>query len=215
MDPLNLDGSMSNHLSLERLVFFSDAVIAIAMTLLAADLRVPQIDMASAAKDLPAALAAAQPQMVSFAISFAVIGIYWLSHHRTFSYITRYDGVLAVLNLVFLFFIVIMPFIARLFGEYAYLPFSTLAYSLTVGGIGLAQAFIWFYATRGHRLVDPQLTDRVITAGNLRNFLGALIFLVAGPAALVSVPLSYVLWWLSPIAVIFSVRLYLRRQSSA
>ena len=213
-DPLNLDGSPASHLSLERLVFFSDAVIAIAMTLLAADLRVPQLDPAAAVRDLPSVLVAARPQIVSFAISFVVIGIYWLSHHRTFSYITRYDGRLAVLNLMFLFFIVIMPFVARVYGEYAYLPFSTLAYSLTVGGIGLAQAFIWLYATRDHRLVDPTLDDRVIAAGNLRNFLGALIFLVAGPAALLSIPLSFVLWWLSPIVVIFSVRVYNRRHAS-
>ncbi len=214
MDSPNLSGRPSNHLSLERLVFFSDAVIAIAMTLLAADLKLPQLDPASAASQLPAALASIQPQVVSFGISFMVIGIYWLSHHRTFTYITHYDHRLAVLNLVFLFFIVIMPFVARLYGEYAYLPFSTLIYSMAIGGIALAHAFIWLYSTRGHRLVNPQLDDRIIMAGNLRGFIGAVIFLIAGPLAFVSIPLSFVLWWLSPILVIVSVRLYERRHPS-
>jgi uncharacterized membrane protein len=197
-------------LGLERIVFFSDAVMAIAMTLLAADLKVPQIDPATGGQ-LLSALAGIQTQMVSFVISFVVIGIYWLSHHRTFRYITRYDGRLALLNLVFLFFIVLMPFVARLYGEYAYLPLSTMIYSLALGGIALAQALVWLYATHRRRLVDSGLDARVISAGNLRGFVGSLLFFIAAPMAFVSIPLSFLLWWLSPILVIVSVRLYERR----
>lgn len=199
----------SSHLELfplERLVFFSDAVMAIAMTLLAADLKIPQLDPSIAAAELPRALGSARPQIASFVISFVVIGIYWLSHHRTFGYLRRYDNRLAVLNLIFLFFIVIMPFVARLMGEYAFLPFVTATYSLVVGGIALSQLSLWRYATHDHRLVDPHLGQGVIAAGNVRNVVGAILFLSAAPLAYVSVIASFVLWWLSPLVAVLAVR---------
>lgn len=211
--PRNLAAPTPNGsaLGLERLVFFSDAVMAIAMTLLAADLRVPQLDPSAAAAELPFALSSAQPQIISFVISFVVIGIYWLSHHRTFGYIQRYDARLATLNMIFLFFIVCMPFLARLLGEYAYLPLSIATYSLAVAGIALSQLGVWHYATRHHRLVDPSLDRTEIAAGYVRNIAGALLFLVAAPIAFVSIAASFALWWLSPLVSIIAVRRLSRR----
>src|SRR5512143_3862197 len=90
--------SPEEQLGLERIVFFSDAVMAIAITLLALDLRLPVVDAAVAGQVLPAQLAALQPRFMTFCISFIVIGIYWISHHRYFGYIRRYDTRLILLN---------------------------------------------------------------------------------------------------------------------
>ena len=92
----------NEELGLERIVFFSDAVMAIAITLLAIDLKVPEIAASVAAAELPGALSELAPRFMSFIISFFVIGIYWMSHHRYFRFIKRYDGGLIVLNLLFL-----------------------------------------------------------------------------------------------------------------
>jgi uncharacterized membrane protein len=86
-------------LSFERIVFFSDAVMAIAITLLVIDLKIPNIPTALAAAELQASLRELTPRIVSFVISFSVVGVYWSSHHRYFTYIKRYDGRLIFLNL--------------------------------------------------------------------------------------------------------------------
>ena len=74
-------------LGLERIIFFTDAVMAIAITLLALDVQVPDIPAALARSELPARLSELSPRIMSFVISFVVIGIYWMSHHRYFTFI--------------------------------------------------------------------------------------------------------------------------------
>ena len=98
-DPKIEPGSANEELSLERIVFFSDAVMAIAITLLAIDLKVPEIAASVAATELPLSLGKLGPRFMSFLISFFVIGIYWMSHHRYFRFIKRHEGGLVGLNL--------------------------------------------------------------------------------------------------------------------
>src|SRR5512135_1831080 len=155
-------------IGLERLVFFSDAVMAIAITLLAIDIRVPSIDPRVAPQQLSAQLAGIAPHFMTFFISFIVIGVYWISHHRYFGYIRRYDARLILLNFLFLFFIVCMPFLAGLLGQYVVVPVALIAYTVAIAALGLCMALIWRYATSGHRLVDADLSPDVIRLTNLR-----------------------------------------------
>ncbi len=91
---------------IERTVFFSDAVFAIAITLLALELEVPQMSENLAASELPSALLELWPKVFSFVLSFWIIGFYWLAHHRIFHYIRLYDRRLLLINLLFLMWIV-------------------------------------------------------------------------------------------------------------
>ena len=99
----------NNELGFERIVFFSDAVMAIAITLLAIDLKAPETVSVISGPLLTEYLSSTGPRIMSFVISFTVVGIYWISHHRNFNDIRRYDNRLLVLNLVFLLFIALMP----------------------------------------------------------------------------------------------------------
>ena len=87
----------------ERLIFFSDAVMAIAMTLLVIDLKLPEsLGAMTSDADLRAALDGLGPRFLSVLLSFAVIAIWWNGHNRIFRNLERADGALVVLNLVFL-----------------------------------------------------------------------------------------------------------------
>ena len=194
-------------LGLERIVFFSDAVMAIAITLLAIDIRVPEIEPSLAMTELPAQLRAITPNLLTFFISFIVIGIYWISHHRYFRYIKRYDTRLMLLNLMFLFFIACMPFVASLLGRFTSVPIALIIYTLTLAALGLSMALIWRYASKDHRLIDPTLDAITIRTINIRLFVAPLMFLIAVPFAFVSSFAAITVWWLSPVAVILATRL--------
>jgi uncharacterized membrane protein len=198
-------------LGLERIVFFSDAVMAIAITLLAIDIRVPEIDPSVAAVELPRQLAAITPNLLTFFISFIVIGIYWISHHRYFNYIQRYDTRLMLLNLMFLFFIACMPFVASLLGSFPTVPIALVIYTLAVAALGISMALIWRYASKNHRLIDSTLDASTIRMINIRLFVAPLMFLIAVPFAFVNPLAVIVVWWLSPLAVILATRLLTKK----
>jgi uncharacterized membrane protein len=196
-----------HELGLERIVFFSDAVTAIAMTLLAIDLKVPEIAASAAAAELPRSLSEMGPRFLSFVISFLVIGTYWMSHHRYFRFIKRYDGRLMILNMLFLLCIVLMPFVASLFGQYYYLPLGMAVYAAAVGITGLSVGALWWYASRGHRLIDEGLDEQFI---RVRSITAAfpLLFVVSVPFAFFSRTLTVAIWCASPLLSVLFLRYY-------
>lgn len=204
-----------SQLGMERLLFFSDAVMAIAITLLALNIRVPEIDPGRASQDLPGQLAALGPSFMTFFISFIVVGIYWISHHRYFGYIQRYDTRLILLNFLFLFFIICMPFLASLLGEYVFVPIALVTYTLAIAALGMSMALIWRYASQHHRLISPQVDAGTIRLINVRLFVAPIMFLIAVPFAYLSSIAVIVVWWLSPLAVLLATRLWGKPSSIA
>jgi uncharacterized membrane protein len=149
---------------LDRIVFFSDAVIAIAITLLVITITVPAIDATKAEAELADALSAMWPQFLGFAVSFWVIAGSWISHHRVFRYITDYDRNLIHINILFLMSIAFMPFATNLLFTYPGVRVSVLVYAGLVSVIGLTLAGLWAYASRGHRLVSDSLSQETTTS---------------------------------------------------
>jgi uncharacterized membrane protein len=137
-----------------------------------------------------------------------VIGIYWISHHRYFGYIKRYDGRLILLNLVFLFFIVCMLFISSLLGSYGFQSLPVMLYSQAVAALGLSLGFTWMYAASNRRLVDENLSQQIIRRMNVRAISAPLVFLLAAPYVLISPLTTIVIWWFSPLVMMVVVRLF-------
>jgi len=100
----------SGERELDRLIFFSDAVFAIVMTLLVLEIRVPEVPLALAAAEVPNEVLALGPKFFSYVLSFLVIGTYWIAHHQTLRYVQSYDRRLLWLNLLFLLSISFIPF---------------------------------------------------------------------------------------------------------
>jgi uncharacterized membrane protein len=99
---------------LERMLFFSDAVIAIMLTLLAIELPVPE---AADPSHLWAALSEHGAHYVAFIVSFAVIAPAWIAHHLFFTYVSRSDAPLITLNLLVLFGYVLIPWASKTLGD--------------------------------------------------------------------------------------------------
>jgi len=95
---------------LERLIFFSDAVFAIVITLLVIDIHAPHLRFGSPDRDYWIALVNLAPEFLGFFISFFVIGFFWAGHHRTFSLAAHYSPRLLFPNLMLLAAVAAMPF---------------------------------------------------------------------------------------------------------
>ncbi len=169
---------MESGSELERLVFFSDAVFAIAITLLALEIRLPEMHHPTT-RELAGALLELLPRFYSFAISFWIIAVYWLAHHRIFRYIRAYDRRLLVINLFFLMWIVLMPFSASLLGGYGSHQLALIFYFSHMILTSLSMALLWWYASRDRKLVHPGIDPVVIRYNNARILSLPLVFLLA------------------------------------
>lgn len=94
--------SERNELQLERIVFFSDAVFAIAITLLIIEIKVPQIPVEMPEHEVWPVLLELLPKVIGYLVSFLVIGAYWIGHHRIYGLVVRSDQGLLWRNLLFL-----------------------------------------------------------------------------------------------------------------
>jgi uncharacterized membrane protein len=146
----------------DRVLAFSDAVFAIAITLLTLNLQVrPGLHGA----ELIRALHQVLPALGAYVLSFVILGQLWLAHHRIFGVIARVDYAVLVRNLVFLGLIAIMPFPVRLLSDYSNRPLAVAIYAVTfVTAMGL-QRLVWLDVTRPeHReLLREPVPDEVRT----------------------------------------------------
>jgi TMEM175 potassium channel family protein len=142
---------------LDRIVFFSDAVFAIAMTLLVLDIRTPEIPSSLVTEELPGRLLALWPKILSYVVSFLVILSYWMAHHSIFSSIKSYDRGLIWMNSLYLMCVAFLPFPTSLLGEYGDQQLVVAIYAGILAVTRLLLTAVWWYATNGHRLVDPDL----------------------------------------------------------
>jgi len=123
-----------NEIEFSRIVAFSDGVFSIAITLLVLNLGIAK-DLASG--EVAEALWGQRENLLAYALSFAVIGRYWLVHHRFFSDVTAFDGKLIALNLFYLGWIVLIPFTSEVLGEHGGATAAVVLYAANLTGVVL------------------------------------------------------------------------------
>lgn len=189
-----------NALGMERIVFFSDAVFAIAITLLALEIRLPEVAGLDNA-ELWRGLSSIYPKYLSFMVSFLVIGNFWFIHHRQFGYIERYDTRLIFINLFILMAIAFIPFPTLVISENGNRA-ATIFYALTMCAVGLLLALLWFHASSNHRLTAPDLPPAIVRRGMARNLSVSAVFLLSVALAFIHPDLAKFSWILIAPAVL-------------
>jgi TMEM175 potassium channel family protein len=173
-----------------RIVAFTDGVFAIAITLLVLSLEVPADVSASTLHDY---LLDSWPQLFAYFLSFAVIGRFWITHHRMFSLVRSFDSRLMVLNLVSLSLVVLIPFPTELLGEYGSEADAVVLYAFVVGATALLNWVLLRHALgRGHVHPHAHAAASELRSGSLWV---AIVFFVSIPVAVVN-PLIGQLTWL-------------------
>jgi uncharacterized membrane protein len=187
------DPSGRKHMGLDRLIFFSDAVFAIAITVLVLDIRLPAGVGAASSQQLLRMLTALWPEYLAYILSFWVTGLYWISHHRKFLLIKEVDPRLLRLNLLLLMVIAFMPFPTAVMSESPSLT-ATVFYALVMALGGLLLALLWWYAAHHHRLVDPDLDQRIFWQEAAPPLVTAGIFILSIGIAFLDQGLARLLW---------------------
>ena len=123
-----------------RIEAFSDAVIAIAITLLVLEIAVPGPD-----QDVGEALSELLPELLSFVLSFLVIGRYWIAHSATLDRAKTVDNGLLWWNLAFLLSIAFLPFPTALLGEHLDDTAAAVVYALSMAVVGATSTALWLY----------------------------------------------------------------------
>ncbi|HVF97338.1 MAG TPA: TMEM175 family protein [Flavisolibacter sp.] len=161
----SFQNELKKEFQLERMILFSDAVFAIAITLMALEIKVPEVAKEVVSDHaLTEKLAELIPKFVGFLVSFFVIGIYWVVHHRTFGYVVGYNQRLLWLNLLFLLAVVLMPFSSGFYSAYLLTPAARLPviiYVLNIVFLGGMSLLVWEYIANPKRNLSEGITQEM------------------------------------------------------
>ena len=178
---------------IERLAFFSDAVFAIALTLLAIDLRLPEGTTVDSSESFMTALGAAGPRLYSFVLSFVVIFIFWGAHFRIFRVVTEVDGLTVLANMLLLLCVAFLPFPTSVLGAHPTVPAVVAFYGICVGVTGLASTLLWVVVAEvRHHAGD--LPPRVIHLLTARSLFVPVVMFALAPVAFVDASLVRLVW---------------------
>jgi uncharacterized membrane protein len=177
----------------DRVGYFSDAVFAIAMTLLVVGIGLPKLanpaELGDELRDL-------EPEILSFFISFFVIGAYWRAHHDFFSRLKAVDRRFMLLNLFYLAAIAFVPFPTGLIGAYEEQPEAFVLYAVTLAvASGFDVVNLW-YARRHDLLRQPVAANRY-PGVVVEQLIPVIVFLGSIPIALFWDTTPALLSWLA------------------
>jgi TMEM175 potassium channel family protein len=193
-------------LSRNRVEALTDGVFAVAMTLLVLDIKVPELEAPSDISQLAIRLLALWPKFLSYAISFVILGVYWVGHHVQLSFIRKVDRPLLWINLLFLLWVALVPFSTALLSEYPMTQLAITLYGLNLIAIGLTLSLHWWYATMETRHVDPDIHPGLVRGGLLRTLIAPAVYVVAIAVSFFRPELSLLLYALVPVLYILPGR---------
>jgi uncharacterized membrane protein len=177
-----------NEVEFSRIVAFSDGVFAIAITLLVLALEVPD---RLHEESLASALWAQRDGLLAYALSFAVIGRFWVVHHRFFGEVTGFDGRLLGLNIFYLAWIALIPFSSEVLGDHGGEAAAVILYAANLSGVVLTG--MWMVAdARGAGLTSIDAASH--HEQRYRSLYIAAVFLASIPVAFVAPGLAPFMW---------------------
>ena len=179
----------------DRVVFFSDAVFAIALTLAAVEIGIPEVEGdTSSVQELWAAIVAKGPALVGFLVAFLVVAFYWRANHRFTMTLRGMDGAYIAAVIVYLGLIAILPLPAAMVGEYGQNPLMVVIFALYASAVSLMEIVLFLVADRQGLFLAP-LSPRFRNLQVIGSLSPVVVFLSSVPLAFVNTTLAMI-WWL-------------------
>jgi len=198
-----------------RILLFSDAVIGIAITIIAAQIEFPSFSGDVGGAELQRVFTESQPLLLAYAVGFVVMGAYWLFHYRMFRYINRHNPWLIFFNFCFLLCIALMFIPINIYAAYSDNTASGFFFGLWQILTSLVLVVTWWYASRKRRLLDPGLTNDQIRRFGTRLVGNLVIFFVLTliSSVLAIAPVLYLCLYLATIGLaMLTVHFFGRRR---
>ena len=199
------DGSSNSRwLDIGRLISLTDGIFAFAMTLLVVTIDIPGGIKGLQGEELHRYLLSQWQPLLVFFQSFWLLSIFWVTHHRMYGYYRCTDRRHIWISLGILLFVVLMPYTTDLLGDASQDWMVQLIFAGNLLALGLLVSLNWFYATTGHRLVDPGLSREIINRGRRRGLVVPLCCLGAGVLAFIAP--SQATWFYLLIPLVLSLK---------
>src|SRR6266404_3230024 len=194
-----------------RLEYFSDAVLAIVITLLILGLTDKYRGFAQykSQKVLIDQLLGLWPQVLGYVLSFLLIANYWFLHHMMFHFIRRVDRALLWLNILFLMSVAFIPFPTGLLAECIFHESNVILilYGCSHIVISLSLFALWWYATGGYRLVSRDVDAVAIRYITRWILVGPLFYGIGLAVSFVSVPVALLFYLITPLIYVLPGRI--------
>jgi uncharacterized membrane protein len=175
--------------NLGRTIAFTDGVFAIAITLLVLNIDAPAV----ADENLREEIVDLWPSLLAYFLSFAVVGRFWVVHHRVFDTVKSFDSRLLALNLLYLSFVVLVPFTTEILGEYGNTRAGVVTYAAVIGLAALVNwLMIRYILAAGH--VEEEHRPRTAVFAGMSGLINPGVFLVSIPVALISPYIAIGMW---------------------
>ncbi len=184
---------IKNQIRVEHILAFADAIFAFSITFMAVTIHIPELARNLTEAQVIDELFESIPEFEIYAISFFVIGMYWISYHQMFNQIVGSRSTLTWLTLIFLFFITLIPLATNMtvgFGQYQ-IVFTLFALILT--SAGLLQTIIWIYVTK-NKLIDESLSHNEIRYTLLDSIVSPVVFLLSILVSFIDIEIAYYFW---------------------
>ncbi|MCW3079742.1 TMEM175 family protein [Segetibacter sp.] len=188
-----------------RLETLSDGVIAIIITIMVLELKLPDLSKNSTTGQTVDHLQHLFPYFITYAFSFMMIGIFWANHHHMFHLLENTDERLVWQNFLFLFLLSLIPFATAIVGANPLIAISPAIYGSVMLFTNLAFLIMRHYSLRKklvHKDDNKALTDKIFEVSlkaRSKAILATVIYLISIPAAYVSVYFSYICFVIPPI----------------
>jgi uncharacterized membrane protein len=182
-------------IKVDYVIAFSDALFAFAITLMALSIEIPNFPANLSESEFTNRLGELLiPNIIHYAISFLVVGMYWIAYHRTFEYIKRVDTSLIWLNLVFLFFISLVAYFTGLLSTYDSYQIVVIAFAIVLSISGFILCGMWVYATHNRKLVDKDMHPHLVRYFFLRSIASPIVFLISIGISFIDVHATSYFW---------------------
>ncbi len=179
-------------LSKTRIEALTDGVFATLMTVLVLGLALPSSPPKG--ENLLDELFGLWPKLLTYAMSFVVLGVYWVGHHNLFHYVKSTDRVFLWVNVLFMMSVGVIPFSTSVLGTNFLRKSAVILYGVNLSFAGLALYLVWWYACRNRRLVDRDIDPHVVASASTRILVGPAVNVVAIALAFVAPLISFALY---------------------
>ena len=183
---------IQHQLRVDHVISFADAIFAFSITFMAISIAIPNLAQNLTQTQVIDKLLESIPEFEIYAISFFVIGVYWISYHQIFNQIVNSDTALTWLTLIFLFFITLIPLATNLQIGFGY-PILFVLFALVLAIAGALLTIIWLHAVK-IKLIDQNLSRKEIQSISVEAILPTVVFSLSILVSFINSEAAYYFW---------------------